>query len=487
MNTESEINFKDIVLYILKNVLIIIVVGAIVGGALCFSTYSETKKTNDALDVTKKLNASETDLQYETRVLNVNRARTYAKMITNVNKQIDYQREYIADSIFMQIDPDNFYQYTAQLSLVIDDSNYIGMDKTLYYAYEREIGFGNNYLQEYANKIGTKPEYIKELVSISCYSPDNAVINLSNNDVDRISSIFISVYGPSSEFCDDVMSIILSKFDSVHSELNSTVFQHKLSVVGVQRMLKSDNTIRDGQISHTSRIDSLQAQIVNYLNGIDNIAKELGLSGKEAIIKYFATHEEVIVDGVPTVYSEIVINGHKDFKALSGQFGIGFGIGAGAIIVLLVICYLCSRKIKTQAQFFGIFPNITKIGVMKPGVKNGYSKLINKCSEDDSKLSSENINKLILTNYNNITKEYQKVLITGIGDKSEMEKAVKELNIKGDFKPDMFSNPEVLDLVPNYDCVVLLEQRKKSLYRDIKNEIRLISNAGTKIVGAILI
>ena len=158
-----------------------------------------------------------------------------------------------------------------------------------------------------------------------------------------------------------------------------------------------------------------------------------------------------------------------------------------AIIVLLVICYLCSRKIKTQAQFFGIFPNITKIGVMKPCVKDFYSKFINKCSEDDSKLSSENINKLISTNCNNITKDYQKVLITGIGDKSAMEKAVKELNIKGDFKPDMFSNPEVLDLVPNYDCVVLLEQRKKSLYRDIKNEIRLISNAGTKIVGAILI
>ncbi len=486
MNTESEINFKDIVLYVLNNILIIIIVGAIVGCALGFSNYTEIKKTNDVLDITKKLNASETDLQYETRVLNVNRARTYAKMITNVNKQIDYQREYIADSIFMQIDSENFYQYTAQLSLVLDDSNYIGMDKTLFSAYEREVGF-SDYLQEYADKNGVKPEYIKELISINCYSPDNSVINLSNNEFDKIGSIFISVYGPSSEFCDEVMNLVLAKFDAVHSELNRTVFQHKLSVVGVQRTLKSDNSIRDAQISYTSRIDSLQAQIVNYLNGIDNIAKELGLSGKEVIIKYFATHEEVIVDGVPTVYSEQVINGHKDFKALSGQFGIGFGIGAGAIIVLLVICYLCSRNIKTQAQFFGIFPNITKIGVMKPSVKNGYSKLINKCSEDDSKLSTDNINKLISTNCNNITKNYQKVLITGIGDKSAMEKAVKALNIKGDFKPDMFNNPEVLDLVPNYDCVVLLEQRKKSLYRDIKNEIRLISNAGTKIVGAILI
>ena len=64
MNTESEINFKDIVLYVLRNILIAIIVGAIVGGYLCFSNYTEIIKTNDILDVSRRISASETDTQH---------------------------------------------------------------------------------------------------------------------------------------------------------------------------------------------------------------------------------------------------------------------------------------------------------------------------------------------------------------------------------------------------------------------------------------
>ena len=68
-----------------------------------------------------------------------------------------------------------------------------------------------------------------------------------------------------------------------------------------------------------------------------------------------------------------------------------------------------------------------------------------------------------------------------------MEEAYKSLKLKGDFKPDIFNNPEVLASVPEYDGIVLLEQRKVSLIRDVENEINLISNGGTPIIGAIII
>ena len=68
-----------------------------------------------------------------------------------------------------------------------------------------------------------------------------------------------------------------------------------------------------------------------------------------------------------------------------------------------------------------------------------------------------------------------------------MDEAVKKLGLKGDFKPDLFSNPDVLKDIPDYDGVVLLEQRKVSLYKNVANEIELIGNAGTKIIGAIII
>ena len=131
---------------------------------------------------------------------------------------------------------------------------------------------------------------------------------------------------------------------------------------------------------------------------------------------------------------------------------------------------------------------IKKIGVLKPsGKRSKYGKFIDIKSEDDTKLSDENIKKLISANYANLTREFKKVLITGTGDEKAMSECVKSLGLKGDYKPDMFSNPDVLSLVPEYEAVVLIEQRNYSFLRCIEKEISLISNGGTPIVGVIII
>lgn len=168
--------------------------------------------------------------------------------------------------------------------------------------------------------------------------------------------------------------------------------------------------------------------------------------------------------------------------------GIGFGAGALLIAVFVVIGYIFGKKILTQAQFFGLFLQIKKIGVMKPlGKRSKFIRFIDVKTEDDTKSSVENCNGLISANYSNLTKDLNKVLITGTGDSKTMSEAVKALGLKGDFKPDIFNNPEVLKSVPDYDGIVLIEQRKYSLKPVVENEINLLSNGGTKIIGAIII
>jgi uncharacterized protein (DUF488 family) len=102
-------------------------------------------------------------------------------------------------------------------------------------------------------------------------------------------------------------------------------------------------------------------------------------------------------------------------------------------------------------------------------------------------MTLENNRKLIAANYDNLTKDCKKVLITGTGDAKAIKEAVKELGIKGDVRPDIFSDPDVLKSVPEYDAVVIMEQRNVSLFKNIANEISLISNGDTEIVGAIII
>ena len=149
---------------------------------------------------------------------------------------------------------------------------------------------------------------------------------------------------------------------------------------------------------------------------------------------------------------------------------------------------IVAKKITTQAQFFGKFKSVKKIGVLKPtGKRCKFTEYIDIKSEDDSKMSKENNIKLISNNYNNIIKGMDKIIITGTGDKKAMDEAVKKLGLKGDYKPDLFSDPDILKVIPDYDGVVLLEQRNVSLYKTVANEIDLINAAGTKIVGAIII
>ena len=102
-NYEPEINVKDLILFLLKKIVPMIVAGAILGGALGSYRVLQRMKTNDVLDASTKLNDSETDVQYELRVQNINKVRVYAEMIDNTYLQIDHQRDYIANSIYMQI------------------------------------------------------------------------------------------------------------------------------------------------------------------------------------------------------------------------------------------------------------------------------------------------------------------------------------------------------------------------------------------------
>ena len=127
-NHVSEISIKDLGFACLKKIWIMLIVGAILGGAL-FSYYVlQVKKTSTTLDIKKKLTAGETDVQYQQRVLRIRRALVYTEMIENTYQQIDYEQNYINEAIYMQIDPNNVYLSTAQITLTLENDDTSGLD-----------------------------------------------------------------------------------------------------------------------------------------------------------------------------------------------------------------------------------------------------------------------------------------------------------------------------------------------------------------------
>lgn len=471
---EKSISIMDLLLTVLKYLGIILMAGIILGGAMF--GYKYTKHTNafNVLDANTKI-AGESDVDYQLRAKNVNRAKDIVISMNKINNQIENQRRYLTNSLYMQVDAENVYQSTVQVVLTLEKNDVNGLDVALLGAYERDIKTGS-FLNEYAEKNGTRADYILELITFSSTLANTVTVSVDNNS-DKAGSMFITVYGPSKEYVDDVMALVTSEIENVQKTLNTSVAKHGISFVNNQSMVKSESLIRDGQANQTAKLETLQKQIQTYLDSLDKVAAELGVSDRNEIISYFGGNNEAGVTAAS--------NG---FKPALKFCIIGFLGGAFLAAVFFFLKYIFGKKVISQAQFFNRFAGVKKIGVLKPSCKRcKFDELIDVKSGDDAKMTSENISKLISANFENLTKGGKKILITGTGDKKAMEGAVKDLGIKADFKPDMFSNPDVLKAMPEYDGVVLLEQRKVSLYKNIETEIDLIANSGVELIGAILI
>ena len=484
---DSMLSLKDLLYSVLRNLGIVLIVAVLLGGALF--AYKITGKSvgvidNDVLNASQ--NEDESDVEYQLRLQKVGRARDLANTITKINSQIDHQRRYLSDSVYMQIDAENVYETKVQYVITLKDNATAGVDRALVNAYQNAISSGT-YLDDYAKEHDLKSDYIKEVISFESAVSDSTIFS-TENGVSKAASFTAKIIGPSNEFTGDIAALIEEKVKASFGQLKNNVADHKITLVAVQDNIKVDAGIRDNQANQITRIETLQKQIIGFNDALDQIAKDLGVSGKEEILEYFASEGLYGEAGVPEADNAENVSFWGTVKPGLKYGAIGFIAGFFVVSVILVLAYVFGKKVNTQAQFFGKFKSVKKIGVLKPtGNRCKYTEYINVKSEDDSKMSAENVNKLISNNYSNIIKGLNKVLITGTGDKKAMEDTVKKLGLKGDFKPDIFSDPDVLKDIPDYDAVVLLEQRKVSLCKDIANEIDLINNAGTKIIGAIII
>ena len=487
---DSMLSLKDLLYSVLRNLGIVLIVAIVLGGALF--AYKITRKTSSVISYNNNvLNTSvryddESDVEYQLRVQKVSRAKDLAVTINRVNSQIDHQRRYLTDSVYMQIDAENVYETKVQYVVSLDDNAVAGVDRALVNAYQNAV-YSSDYLDDYAKEHNIKADYIREVISFESAVSDSTIVSTDAGS-SKAASFTVKIVGPTNDFTNDVAELIQERVSSSSAQLKNKVADHKLTLVAVQDNVKVDASIRDNQANQTTRIETLQKQIIGFNDALDQIAGDLNLIGKEDILEYFANGDDSVISGVSNTDNTVEVTSGGDLKTAVKYGAAGFIAGFFVVAVILVLAYVFGKKVTTQAQFFGKFKSVKKIGVLKPtGNRCKYTEYIDFKSEDDSKMTAENNIKLISNNYANIVKGFDNVLITGTGDKKAMEEAVKKLGLNGDFKPDIFSDPDLLKVIPDYDGVVLLEQRKVSYFKNVSNEIELINNACTNIIGAIII
>ena len=179
----SKISIKDLFFVILKKLGIILVAAIVLGGVLFAYKFCKNTQTSNVLDISES-QSGDTDIEYQDRVQKIDRAKDIVQAIDKVNGQIENQRKYITDSVFMQIDAENEYESTVQVVIKLNDSDSTGTDSVLISAYNLDIEAGD-YLNEYASEIGTKVDYLKELITFT-FSPNESGATSLDNEVTLI-------------------------------------------------------------------------------------------------------------------------------------------------------------------------------------------------------------------------------------------------------------------------------------------------------------
>jgi len=473
MQQSFEINLRDLLFVILKKIGVIMLVGIVLAGILFAYKYRPKKINSNVLDTSVRLEG-ETDFAYSERVLKVNRAVDIIKSINDFNTQIDAQRSYMTDSILMQIDATNEAVSSAQIFISIDNSISSGIDKALASAYSQDLLSGE-YLSEYADNLGIEQGYLKELIKVD-YSASNSLYVSADGKSGYTGALNITVIGTNTDITEKILNLVIEEINVKHSVLNDNMVPHKISVAGIQNFYTLDTNTRDLQYNATNRFEILQKQIITYEAALDDVASKIGVGNKENLYAYYL-YDDDSWNSTST--------GIK--KSLVFAF-VGFVLGSCLVVFIIFVDYLYGKKFATQGNFFGRFPTVTKIGIVKPNQKRSkFSALIDKKSGDDNYLSEDITYRLISGNIKNITSGMNKVLFTGTADSSKIKELVNNLAVNADFKENFFVDPDSLASLSEYDGVIIVEQRKYSDCRIIKEELSLIANSNAKLIGAIIL
>ncbi len=473
-NTQQtvEINLKDLFFVILRKIWLVALAGVILAGAVFAYKYIPSKADANVLDISEKLDG-ETDSQYSERVLNVNRANDVINNINTINEQLEGQRKYVAESILMQIDSTNEAVTTAQFTITVSDELTNGIDNALGNSYAQMLKSGE-YLEALAEETGIQQGYLKELIWAGYTAAPSAVINADSGS-GSVGTLNITVIGQTTELTDRIMDYILDEISSQNSILNETIVSHTIELVGRQSYYMVDTATRDLQYNAITRFDTLQKQITTYDTSLDDVASSLGVS-KSSLYAYLSFNDD---------------SWTKNTMAMSSALkyaAIGFVAGAFIFVLAYVVKYLFSNKFSTQAKLFALFPQLERIGVVKPTNKRSkFISWIDVKSGDDDGLSDDRSKAILAANIHNLTRKMNKVVVTGTADSNKIKELFDSMGLKMVVKPSFFSDPTCLDSITEYDGIILVEQRNYSDCRLIAEELKLVANTGVKLIGTVVV
>lgn len=354
-------------------------------------------------------------------------------------KQVEQQKKYCDESIYMQLDPSNVQKAVAQY--VIETPNMNDSDEQSYIAnafltYITDSGISN----EIANDLGLSSEYLNEL--ISCQVSGNILkVTVVHSDMEQAKKI---------------REKLEEKIDEYHKVLTTTIGEFSISLVNTSEAVVADISIQDRQNANLNNLRGYRSLLTDHKTKL--------VSQKNSKKSYIEQYKP----------SDVITTSPKKLMI---EYG-GLGIIAGIVLpfVVYALWYTMSGRVKGKEELLAADVNV----LATYNEKKGYEPSIARTAIDLKLLAEKNDKAKLwmkcLGSSKNISKVTDEL-------KEDISKQGLTMEILEDGKETI---DQLQDIVKNGN-IILVAEAGTTNYTQVEEQLQFCERFNVSVWGCIVI
>lgn len=454
---EQEIDLKDLMFAVLHKwrpiILVAVLLAVLLGGFKGATTY---KEQNDP-DVIKE---AEEKYQDDLELFNKNK-ETCEREIENLKTDIANQQEYLEKSIWINMSPYDVCESRVDLYITTDYEIMPGMvyqnmdyTDTILQAYQALLT-SSAVMEDIAEKVGTEPRYLKELISVSVGTNSGKLNHL----------LTISVKHTTKQDAQKVMNEIIDHMNDMQEQVVASIGEHTVNTVNKGVSASVDLSLADKQRSETERLTTLNDSLETKQKSLEDMEEpEKTVSSRTAALK----------------------SGIK-YAILGGVLG-GF-----MVVFFVCVAFLMSDKVYSARELKNRY-KIKILGTMPIKNRKVFGKIdawLNRLEGRASSVDEEAEYALIAANIRNYAENMKSILVTGSVDAAVLQTVADKLSSDLDgvdmvVGGNMLQDVETIKKLPECDGVVLVEQCMSTKYSTVELEIERTTDLQKSVVGCVV-
>lgn len=455
---EQEIDLKDLMFSVFRKwrpIIVVAVVFALLLGG--FKTAKGIGQLGDADYVKENKAAYDLSMeQYESTKKRLERE------IENIQDNIKSQEQYKKDSILMNINPYDEYVSAATLYISTDYQIMPGMayqnpntSASILKAYMSIAQNGEMYnyvLGKMNNELSLR--YLKELVKME---PD-----YDNN------MLSITVVGDSKQRAAKVMELLMDSIEESHEKLIQTIADHEVNIVDETSYVSVDLELEQQQQDLSANMEQLASSLQAKSKELTDLKEPAsGLLSKTSVLK-----------------------GAIKYAILGGV------LGAFMAVFFICVAFLMSDKLVNDKELRRRY-GLMVLGTFKKSGRKKVFAFVDRWLDKlegaaERELEDERTFEVIAANVNNYAEGIKNVLLIGTVDRDALDRLCKGLeSLMPGLSLTAGGNPckeaETIKEAASCDAVIMVEQREKSMFGNMENELELMRSLNKKVLGCIVL